>query len=118
MHKLIITAFAALVLAGCSTGRQIVTGTVRTPVPPEQVRVYHAAPPAFEEIAIVTAEAKGKSQRASDKALRRLKERAGKLGANGLILNGLTVNKGFVMYGWWYVPTDETSISGSAIYVH
>lgn len=79
--------------------------------------MYQSAPLLFDEIGIITEEAGGKSQKATDKVIKKLKERAGKLGANGLILDNVMVNKSAVMYGAWYIPSAETSMSAHAIFV-
>jgi hypothetical protein len=86
--------FTLLVLAACTPSSHILVGTVRPPISPDQVRIYSAPPPAFEEVAILSASSKSAfnpgGQRAMDKVIERLKEQAAKLGANGIILEGLT----------------------------
>jgi hypothetical protein len=79
--------------------------------------VYPNIPPGAEEIAIITSEADGKRQGAADKALKRLKERAAKLGANGIVLGSLDVHKGFIFYGPWFIPQDNTTIQAKALWV-
>src|ERR1700689_5179280 len=94
MKKIILSlACGAAFLCGCSTGRNIVTGTTRPAIPPEQVVLYSTAPASYKGIATVMAEAGGKGQGAADRAIRRLKERAANLGANGLIVGNINVNK-------------------------
>ena len=95
------------------------TGTTRPPIPPESVVVYSIAPPRYDVIATVMSEAHGKGQGAIDKAMARLKERAAKLGANGLILGNINVNKTYATY--YGLPIgpgpSQTGVSGTAIYV-
>jgi len=112
-----ITVIVAAILAGCSTGSQIVTGTKRTPTTPDSVKVYSSVPPGSEEIAIVTSEADGKRQGAVDKVVKRLKRQAAKLGANGIVLGSVDVHKGFIFYGPWFIPQDNTTIQAKALWV-
>ena len=84
----------AALLAACSTSSHVLTGTARTPVPPESVRIYNQPPPGqYEQIGTVTASSQGSlaigSQQNMDKAIARLKEEAAKLGANGVLLQGI-----------------------------
>ncbi len=78
------------VIAACAP-TQMLTGTVRPPVPPSSVIVYTAAPPKFEQIALLSASGRTLfgvgGQKTIDKLVRRLSVRAGKLGANGIILD-------------------------------
>jgi uncharacterized protein YbjQ (UPF0145 family) len=57
------------------------------------VRVYLQPPPKYEQIAAIDASSKGSlaltSQQNMDKAISRLKEEAAKLGANGVLLQGV-----------------------------
>ena len=48
----VLLASTLVVLAGCSSTSQLVTGTPRAPIDPSQVRVYYTPPPGgYEEIA-------------------------------------------------------------------
>lgn len=109
--------FATLVLTSCSTGSQIVTGVQRNPTNPATVKIYQQIPVGAEEIGLVTSQADGKKQAATDKALNRLKERVAKLGANGIVLGSVDIQKGFVLYGPWIIPQDNTTIQAKAIWV-
>jgi uncharacterized protein YbjQ (UPF0145 family) len=87
----LIMAMAVLFASGCTImdGNAIVTGEVREPISPEQVRIYRTAPERFEEIAIVDASAGHdflKNSSLVNSALERLKEEAAKVGANGVLL--------------------------------
>jgi hypothetical protein len=83
----------AFLLVGCSSTSHVLLGTPRTPIPPESVRVYAQPPPKYEQIATIDASSKGSlaltGQQNMDKAIERLKEEAGKLGANGVLLQGV-----------------------------
>jgi hypothetical protein len=89
-----VAIFLVAVVAACAPSSHILVGTARAPIPPDQVKIYSHAPPAFEEIAILSASSKSAfepgGQRAMDKVIERLKAQAAQLGANGVILEGLT----------------------------
>jgi hypothetical protein len=78
---------------GCSSTSHVLLGMPRPPIPPESVRVYAQPPPKYEQIAAIDASSKGSlaltGQQNMDKAIARLKEEAGKLGANGVLLQGV-----------------------------
>jgi len=84
----------ALSLVACAPSSHILVGTARPPISPAEVRIYLRPPPAFEEIAILNASADSMfgtgGQATVDKVMQRLKEEAAKLGANGIILEGIT----------------------------
>jgi len=92
--KLLLCILTVLFLSACTIvhGSAILTGTQRAAIDPDIVKLYSKAPVNYEEIAIVEAEAghdfKSK-QSVMDSAIRRLKEEAARLGANGVILNNV-----------------------------
>jgi hypothetical protein len=79
--------------AACSTSSHVLIGTARPPISPESVRVYYRPPAKYEEIATVQASSQGSmaltSQQNTDKAIARLKAEAAKVGANGVLLQGV-----------------------------
>lgn len=81
---------AAIVCAGCAVSSHVVTGAVRAPISPEDVRIYTQPPPQYEEIAALEASSRGgfrfSDQGKMDKVVERLKLEAAKLGANGVLL--------------------------------
>jgi hypothetical protein len=83
----------AAMLVGCSTSSHVMIGTAHPPISPESVRVYLQPPEKYEEIATLDASSQGSfaitSQQNMDKAIARLKEEAAKLGANGILLQGV-----------------------------
>ena len=91
--RLSYLAVLACAVAGCSTSSHVLVGTPRPPISPESVRVYVQLPPKYEQIATVQASSQGSlaltSQQNMDKAIQRLKEQAAKLGANGIVLQGV-----------------------------
>ena len=86
-------ALVAMLLPGCATSSHVMIGTARPPISPESVRVYVQPPEKYEEIAAIDATSQGSfaitSQQNMDKAIARLKEEAAKLGANGILLQGV-----------------------------
>jgi hypothetical protein len=86
-------AACALLLSGCSTSSHVLIGTPRPPISPDSVRVYLQPPPKYEQIATLNASSQGSlaltSQQNMDKAMERMKNEAAKLGANGILLQGV-----------------------------
>jgi hypothetical protein len=80
----------SIALTACASSSQTITGVVRAPVSPDEVRIYTSAPPKFEEIAVLKASRKSVSsaggERAIDKVIDEMKVQAALLGANGLLL--------------------------------
>ena len=80
-------------LLGCATSSHVMIGTARPPISPESVRVYVQPPEKYEEIATLDTSSQGSfaitSQQNMDKAVERMKEEAAKLGANGILLQGV-----------------------------
>lgn len=81
----------ALALAGCATSH-VLTGTPRPPIDPAQVRIYHSPPPGgYEEIAILETSSGAFTygeQNKIDSVLRKLRQEAASLGANGVLFQG------------------------------
>jgi hypothetical protein len=83
----------ALCLTACATSHVLV-GKARPPITPDQVQIY-IQPPAthFEEIAQLSTSSQGSfsftAQGKTDAVINRLKAEAAKLGANGVILQGI-----------------------------
>ncbi len=88
-----LVAAALVATGGCSTSSHILIGTPRPPIPPDSVRVYLQPPPKYEQIATISASSQGSfavtSQQNMDKAITRMKNEAARLGANGVILQGV-----------------------------
>ena len=87
----IAAASAVLLLAGCSTSH-ILTGTPRAPIDPAQVRVYYGAPGVpYEEVAMLETSSGAFTygeQNKTDAVMRKLREEAASLGANGILFQG------------------------------
>jgi hypothetical protein len=80
-------------LSGCSTTSHVLVGTARPPISPDSVRVYLQPPPKYETVATIDASSKNSlaltGQQNMDKAIGRMKAEAAKLGANGILLQGV-----------------------------
>jgi hypothetical protein len=91
--RLSLAAVLAVVLLGCATSSHVMIGTAHPPVSPASVRVYLEPPEKYEQIATIDATSQGTlaltSQQNMDAAIARLKEEAAKLGANGVLLQGV-----------------------------
>lgn len=123
---LLLAAIAATsaTLVGCETGAAIVTGKIHPAIKPSEVKVYARPPHAFEEIAIVSAEARsGWTQQAKmDSALANARKKAAELGANGLLIESAGVQEsGAVIVpsgnSLLMVPANTQAIKARAIYV-
>ena len=95
MKKLILGLIVLLLLIiACVQTNVVRLGpqVARPLVPPDQVMIYRTAdqvPGKYEEIALITA--KGSSGWTNEEMMfRKMRERAGKLGANGVILEALS----------------------------
>lgn len=91
VFRFLLPLLAVLALAACATSH-ILTGSPRPPIDPAQVRIYHGPPPGgFEEIAILETSSGAFTygeQNKTDSVLRKLREEAARLGANGVLFQG------------------------------
>jgi hypothetical protein len=125
------------ILTGCVTSHVLV-GTPRPPISPDQVRIYMHPPARYEEIAILESSSKDSwsftAQGKTDKVIERMKDEAAKLGANGILLQGVgdqqvgtvggaygsSTASGNSAYGYGFgssAAVFQKSGSGMAIYV-
>lgn len=111
-----------VLLAACATRAETVrldNGPARPPVPPDSVRIFtarEAVTSSFVEIALLNAEGTGWAPADEAKVIERMREEAGKLGANAIILGGPALTSGSevnVKVNRWH-PTRGRSI---AIYI-
>jgi hypothetical protein len=89
-----LAAHAALLVLGACTTSHVMIGKARPPISPEQGIVYTRPPEMpYEEIARIDTSSQGSfsftAQAKTDAVIRRLKEEAAKLGANGVLLEGI-----------------------------
>ena len=92
MRKFFIAALT-LALGACATSH-VMMGQARPPISPALVQIYFHPPAAkYEEIAMLDTSSRGgfgfTAQGKTDVVLNRLKEEAAKLGANGVLLQGV-----------------------------
>ena len=80
-------------LTGCSTSSHVTVGQTRPAVSPQSVKVYLRPPAKFEEIALLDTNSlwsfRFSQQGHMDSAMARIKAEAAKLGANGVLLQGV-----------------------------
>jgi hypothetical protein len=92
LATLTLVAFA-LALAACATSH-VMIGQARPPITPEEVQIYSQPPTVpYEEIARLQTSSSGSfsftAQGKTDAVIQRLKTEAAKLGANGVLLQGI-----------------------------
>jgi len=95
--RLFAVVVATLVFfGGCSTGLVMVMGMLWDSIAVSEVRVYADPPADFDVIALLeSAPSSGwTDQSRQDKAVADLKEKAATLGANGILLTGVTDSGG------------------------
>jgi len=90
----LLVVFAVIVLAGCTLtrGSSVVIGTPRPPVDPATVKLYTELPAHYVKIALLSADSRNdfaSQQNLTNAAIDRLKREAAKVGANGILLNGI-----------------------------
>ncbi len=104
-------ALTIAMLVACASSRYMLTGPARPPISPMEVKIYSQSPPAYQEIAVIDASSKSMftpgGQKAMDKVIARLRARAARLGANGLILEGFSDDEDLSIGGG--VGTDSYS---------
>jgi hypothetical protein len=114
VRSIFLAGIAAFALAACAPSSHIVVGTVRPAIPPSEVKIYLQPPPAFEEVAVLNASADSMfgsgGQATVDKVIERLKDEAAKLGANGVILEGMSDQQTGSLGG----GSGSTSFSGNS----
>jgi hypothetical protein len=86
-------AVMAVLLAACATSH-VMIGKARPPISPDDVRIYQRPPEGpYEEIARLDTSSQGSfsftAQGKTDAVIGRLKSEAAKLGANGVLLEGI-----------------------------
>ncbi len=90
MKKLIFSLIilSTFILSGCTTGSTIVTGNIRPEILPTEVQIFTEAPADYEVIGMIDAatEVAFSSQTAQDRTIKKLKDQAAKLGANGVLI--------------------------------
>jgi hypothetical protein len=97
MNFLGATAAALLIaaLGGCVSSRLVLVGQPRSAIPPAEVKIYLQPPDAaYQEIANLSASSRGSlavtAAAKMDKVIARLKAAAASVGANGILLHGVS----------------------------
>jgi hypothetical protein len=94
MIRFAALALLATGLAACAPSSHVLVGTAHPPILPSEVKLYLQPPPTFEQIAILNASSNSMfgtgGQGSVDKVIQRLKVEAAKVGANGIILEGMS----------------------------
>lgn len=115
-----IITVICLTICSCASGKSIVTGNIREPVEESQVKLYTEPPSDYEVIGIVSASSEDgiTEQKSLDYAIARVKKEAGKLGANGVLLENVGQQAGsYYLIGNVLASGTLQTVSGKAIYV-
>jgi hypothetical protein len=93
LATLAVAILSGILIAGCATSH-VMIGKARPPISADEVQIYDRPPPgAYEEIARLETSSQGSfaftAQSKVDAVIKRLKTDAAKLGANGVILEGM-----------------------------
>lgn len=131
MKRIIAVIAVACLLGGCATGSEVLVGAKHPPIDPSQVQVYASPPPQpYDQVAILDAQGAGLGpQRQMDSAIAKLKSQAAELGANGILLQGVSGARSTVGFGSYYgsggtfgtgtfTGIKRAEASATAIYVH
>ena len=93
MVKLLAVLFVCLISACTLTrGSSVLLGNSRSAIDPAQVKLYTELPAKYERVALLSADSRNdfaSQQNLSNAAIERLKKEAAKLGANGILLDGI-----------------------------
>ncbi len=122
MRKLYLPALALFVgaLYACVTSH-VMIGTARPPISPALVQIYFHPPAAkYDEIAMLDTSSRGAfaitAQGKTDAVIQRLKEEAAKLGANGVLLQGVgDQTGGSISTGFGQATASGNTAYGSGI---
>lgn len=95
ISKILVTSLlglAAVAMCSCTLtrGSSVVVGQKHVPVDPTSVKLYLQPPKKYEQIALLSADARNafaSQQNLTDNTIERLKKEAAKLGANGILLS-------------------------------
>ena len=98
LRTLAAASLFAVLLAGCASTSKVMISPPRVAIAPEQVRVYFAPPPGrYVEIALLETSSGAFTygeQNKMDSVLGKLRVEAGKLGANGVLLQDTASGRG------------------------
>ena len=112
-------------LLGCATGSTIVTVTKKSPISSDEVKIYLDPPAEYESIGLIEVSSGivFSRQAAMNEAMKEIKSKAAKIGANGVLLTN-TGSKSVETTGYYsngiYIgggSSDKILAQGRAIYV-
>ena len=92
LQLLTTTAALALALAGCASTSHVMLGDSHPPLAPEQVRIYYQPPAKYLEVALLETQSGSFTygeQNKMNSVLGKLRAEAAKLGANGVLIEGV-----------------------------
>jgi hypothetical protein len=122
--RAVVCVCAPFVLAACAETHEtsVLVGTLRAPTTPEQVRLYTAPPKKYTEIALIFSDAAYDfmyTQAWVDTGVLNAKKEAARIGANGILLDGLGSFRvaGSSIFLIQPSPGRDSLVSGKAIYV-
>jgi hypothetical protein len=106
-------------MAGCVSSHVLI-GQPRPPIAPDQVRIYWHPPAQYDEIALLDTSSRHSfsitAQGKTDAVIERLKEEAAKLGANGVLLDGVAdQSAGSVSTGFGHATVSGNSAFASGL---
>lgn len=89
--RILVSALLVFTLTACASS-SILVGTPRPAIDPATVKIYLKPPAKYEDVALLDASSKSSwaisDQGKMDVVVRRLREEAAKLGANGVLIQG------------------------------
>lgn len=118
-----------LLLGACATATVIPVGNARAPIDPSQVRLYVQPPPHYEVLGIITGNSQfeGTGQSGVNDVIKKVRQEAAKLGANGVLISGTGQQYsgsigGSNYLGWGVFASSSTAsysklVDAKAIYV-
>lgn len=122
--RAVVCVCAPFLLAACAETHEtsVRVGTPLAPTTPEQVRLYTSPPRKYTEIALVFSDATYdfmNTQAWIETGVANAKREAAKIGANGILLNGLGSFRiaGSDIFLIQPSPARDSLVSGKAIYV-
>jgi hypothetical protein len=119
MLKLTLAGAAAALLAACTSSSHVMVGTARPAITPDQVKIYFEPPPRYEQIATLDASSGSmfsSDQSKTDEAIAKLKAEAAKVGANGILLQGVEKHQtGSIGLGVGGASYGGSSASGGSV---
>ena len=110
--------FICFILFSCASGTSFVTGKKRPYVNPDRISIYTGPPEDYEVIGIVSASSDSgfTDQGSLNYEIAELKKQAGKIGANGIILESISKsNSGGSFVGNVFVADSAQNVTGKAI---